>query len=296
MLNLNRQPSTSDEHGSAHNLQPGGGSRPGQHADSNITQGQLALVGYSSSAPRPASNVNFDIPQAAPLMTSDLQHQQTALLQYPSQVEQDTSAMLGMPIMSYPTTNTGIGNLPAREGVPSVYTQGYGGPVPSISYPNPTAGQGGWYYGQQVPPAQPGVYQNDGSHRPNPRGAAPSERDWSEEHTWILREGKRLGMKVHEITHWLSLIDGIERTPNCITKRWARIKQKCVPKEEKDEIVRDLTPTLTQLIYDAVCNKLGGQRLNDAGQLTDVERDVKEITRQHMERCIQEVLVRALGN
>lgn len=169
---------------------------------------------HSSSTSVPPSNLLSGAPQASSSMTPDLHHQHLDFDQYSLQLNQ---AML----TTFPMRD--------RKALPSVHSQFYGGPVRSLPFSAPIMDQGGWLYGQQVPPVRPGVYQTDGSHIPDANGTA-SKPVWTELHTQILEAYKRLGKTVPEIAEALHNLDGKTWTTNCITKRWARLREKCVPK------------------------------------------------------------------
>lgn len=56
------------------------------------------------------------------------------------------------------------------------------------------------------------------------------EFPWSERHTKVLRQGKRAGKSAPEIVKDLYQIDGVERTPNLVSKRWGKMRQGCINK------------------------------------------------------------------
>ncbi|KAK3949474.1 hypothetical protein QBC32DRAFT_326958 [Pseudoneurospora amorphoporcata] len=264
----------------------GGGSPFRQRPTNDSARASLHLQYSSTFGPTP--NILFinSHSQAA----YNHQHPQMNFQQYFSQPEQIISTVFSPPTTPSLPTTTGISSMSDMESVPPLYT----GSVPHLHFSFPMVSQCEWFSSQHVPPVQPGVYQNDTSHMPNTNGRAS---DWTEQHTEILREGKRLGKTVQQIIEHLSALDGKMRTPNCVTKRWARLKENCVPKQERDSIIHNLTPAMLQLVYNEVA-KLGRGRMlnNNAGELAAVGQDLEEIAKRHMERCVQDMVVRMFGN
>lgn len=56
------------------------------------------------------------------------------------------------------------------------------------------------------------------------------EFPWTDRHTVVLRQGKRAGKSVPDIVKDLYQIDGVERTPNLVSKRWGKMRQGCISK------------------------------------------------------------------
>ncbi|KAJ4375750.1 hypothetical protein N0V85_009017, partial [Neurospora sp. IMI 360204] len=115
--------------------------------------------------------------------------------------------------------------MTATSGFPSMpaMTQSYGAAESHFRFPTPMVNQSEWISTQ-------GVYQNmnNGSHMPMVNGSMAPE--WTERHTEILKEGKRLGKTVPQIVTELYQLDGRFRSSNCVTKRWLRMKESCVSK------------------------------------------------------------------
>ncbi|KAK3949472.1 hypothetical protein QBC32DRAFT_407895 [Pseudoneurospora amorphoporcata] len=119
---------------------------------------------------------------------------------------------------------------------------------------------------------------------------------WTDEHTEVLRQGKRAGKSVPDIVKDLSRIDGVERTPNLVSKRWGRMREGCVKKHEMDSILHAVCPEMVRRVYDELSN-LDIARTPDFGvQLAAAERRARDILRQHVARGVQEVVLKLFGN
>ncbi|KAK3947975.1 hypothetical protein QBC32DRAFT_69591 [Pseudoneurospora amorphoporcata] len=156
--------------------------------------------------------------QATSFMPFEHRHSYPSTLhQFPMQAEQVNPMF---------TATSGFPGMPAM-------TQSNGATVAHRRFTSlPMVNQGGWNSSQQVPlPFQPGVYQNgDGFPMPMVNVNGNMAPEWTERHTEILKEGKRMGKTVPQIIVELYRLDGRMRSSNCVTKRWLRMKESCVPK------------------------------------------------------------------
>ncbi|KAK3345615.1 hypothetical protein B0H65DRAFT_549296 [Neurospora tetraspora] len=221
---------------------------------------------FSMFSSVPAQDGVFGHSQATSFMPFEHRHSYPSTLhQFPMQAEQVNRN----PMM---TATSGFPSMPAM-------TQSYGAAESHFRFPTPMVNQSEWISTQGV--------------------MAP---EWTERHTEILKEGKRLGKTVPQIVTELYQLDGRFRSSNCVTKRWLRMKESCVSKRERDTIIYNLTPTMVQLIYTEVARLQRGRMMqmgsaaSAPGLSEAIEQDVKDIARRHLERCIQDMVVRLSGN
>ncbi|KAK1773389.1 hypothetical protein QBC45DRAFT_85183 [Copromyces sp. CBS 386.78] len=115
---------------------------------------------------------------------------------------------------------------------------------------------------------------------------------WTDEHTEVLRQGKRAGKSVPDIVKDLSRIDGVERTPNLVSKRWGRMREGCVKKHEMDSILHAVCPEMVRMVY----GELSNLDIARAPDFAAAERRARDILRQHVARGVREVVLKLFGN
>ncbi|KAK3345627.1 hypothetical protein B0H65DRAFT_549309 [Neurospora tetraspora] len=122
------------------------------------------------------------------------------------------------------------------------------------------------------------------------------EAPWTERHTNVLRQGKRAGKSVPAIVRDLYHIDGVERTPNMVSKRWGKIRGGCVKKHEMDAILHAVCPEMVDKVYGELSNLDIARAPDFCGQLAASENRARDILRHHVAKGVQEVVLKLFSN
>ncbi|KAK3489908.1 hypothetical protein B0T13DRAFT_405597 [Neurospora crassa] len=118
-----------------------------------------------------------------------------------------------------------------------------------------------------------------------------TESKWTDAHAEVLRQGKQAGKSVPDIIKDLYQIDGVERTPNQVSKRWARMRENCVKKHDMDSIVHAVCAEMVRMLFGELSNLNVAGMPNFGVHLAAAERQAKSIMGKHVAKGVKEVVL-----
>ncbi|KAL0465275.1 hypothetical protein QR685DRAFT_539126 [Neurospora intermedia] len=153
-----------------------------------------------------------------------------------------------------------------------------------------------------------------------------TESKWTDAHAEVLHQGKQGGKSVPDIIKDLYQIDGVERTPNQVSKRWARMRENCVKKhvstyqmllahsttlstsvslcgeqapltllfphlQDMDSIVHAVCPEMVRMLFGELSNLDVTCVPNFGVHLAAAERQAKSILGKYVAKGVKEVVL-----
>ncbi|EGO55986.1 hypothetical protein NEUTE1DRAFT_148360 [Neurospora tetrasperma FGSC 2508] len=181
------------------------------------------------------------------------------------------------------------------QGAPSFYSPSYLAAVDAgPQYPSgfPQFGQAGCFAPQEaagMPQISTMILPYNGRARTSTSTRDHTESKWTDAHAEVLRQGKQAGKSVPDIIKDLYQIDGVERTPNQVSKRWARMRENCVKKHDMDSIVHAVCPEMVRMLFGELSNLNVAGMPNFGVHLAAAERQAKSIMGKHVAKGVKEV-------
>ncbi|KAK3486920.1 uncharacterized protein B0T23DRAFT_325144 [Neurospora hispaniola] len=249
---------------------------------------QTVLADDSSSGQPPMYNSPADcgVNESSPSFISG-EHQQTHMGYHDCQTGMIQGEHHGraMPMMQ---------NM---QGAPSFYSPSYLAAVdagPQYSSGFPQFGQAGCFASQEaagMPQISTMILPYNGRARTSTSTRGHTESKWTDAHAEVLRQGKQAGKSVPDIIKDLYQIDGVERTPNQVSKRWARMRENCVKKHDMDSIVHAVCPEMVRMLFGELSNLDVAGMPNFGVHLAAAERQAKSIMGKHVAKGVKEVVL-----
>lgn len=218
------------------------------------------------------------------------------------------------------------------QGAPSFYSPSYLAAVdagPQYSSGFPQFGQAGCFAPQEaggMPQISTMILPYNGRARTSTSTRGHTEFQWTDAHAEVLRQGKQAGKSVPDIIKDLYQIDGVERTPNQVSKRWARMRENCVKKhvstchmllahsttlsnnvplcgeqapltllsphlQDMDSIVHAVCPEMVRMLFGELSNLNVAGMPNFGVHLAAAERQAKSIMGKHVAKGVKEVVL-----